>query len=537
MGYRYKLGIDFGTTNSSIALRYAPEMKDLETVVFDADPHNKGMESLLPSLLYLDEEGRELVGVDALRASSLAGPELNHKLIRTIKLELDRAQEDVKFITIGAKDYYISDIIALILQRMMEEVGSLSVQIDGVVFGHPVDYNDKCKQVMVEAAYKAGIYATLGEARKKTVFVAEPVAVALDYAIDLREEKTIFVFDFGGGTLDTTIMKLKVQNEDDIFKPHEAIAKDRLTVGGELFTEELFKHGFLNKYGIEKFLKDFHIKEKLDRNELWDYLLENKMGIMFIQEMDWVKRMLSKRSNEILSFIKTDSDGTQYIIEQELTAQDFEDSIDHHFHDITESIKACLDLAKKKGGVEKKDIDVVLLAGGSSTIPCIVKLVKEVFGNDRVIEPKKNQQLTSIVKGLAIAGLREGDSRLLEDIVESNYGIYDSLNENVAVIIPRGTKISDTEFDKETLIGGAYDEFVAINDKVPLIRIFQNGDELGYFTLPEYGSGSYRVYFKVDEDKGWLSVYIYDIAANKWLEGDKDFDGNNCVFFMDSLLA
>ena len=50
MGYRYKLGIDFGTTNSSIALRYAPEMKELETVVFDADPHNKGMESLLPSL-------------------------------------------------------------------------------------------------------------------------------------------------------------------------------------------------------------------------------------------------------------------------------------------------------------------------------------------------------------------------------------------------------------------------------------------------------------------------------------------------------
>ena len=44
MGYRYKLGIDFGTTNSSIALRYAPEMKELETVVFDADPHNKGME-------------------------------------------------------------------------------------------------------------------------------------------------------------------------------------------------------------------------------------------------------------------------------------------------------------------------------------------------------------------------------------------------------------------------------------------------------------------------------------------------------------
>ena len=58
MGYRYKLGIDFGTTNSSIALRYAPEMKELETVVFDADPHNKGMESLLPSLLYLDEDGR-----------------------------------------------------------------------------------------------------------------------------------------------------------------------------------------------------------------------------------------------------------------------------------------------------------------------------------------------------------------------------------------------------------------------------------------------------------------------------------------------
>jgi hypothetical protein len=165
-----------------------------------------------------------------------------------------------------------------------------------------------------------------------------------------------------------------------------------------------------------------------------------------------------------------------------------------------------------------------------------MQLVKDYFGNDKVIEPSENQQMESIVKGLAEAGLCEKDHILFEDdIVESDYGIWDSEAEKIVYIIENGTKISDTQFDAWNMSGGVYKTFEAISDEAPLIKVYQNTDLLGEFRLPEHGGGKYKIYFKVDEEKGWLSVHVLNKLTGEWMKGDKDFDGNDCVFFMDEL--
>ena len=544
MAFKYKYGIDFGTTNSSIALRYSPDNKKVETIIFDADSHNRGKEKLCPSLVYLDETGKIEIGYDALKASTDKNRSIGVKtLIREIKLRLDESKgKDVVVSTIGGKDYYISDIIELIIRYMLENVGAVKVPIDGVVFGAPVEYNDACKQVMIKAAYKAGIYKSLEEAKRKTEFVDEPVAVALDYGIDLRDEKTIFVFDFGGGTLDTTIMRLRVQDENsaDIFKPHQAIAKERLTLGGEKLTKEFFMHGFLPKYGLYNFCEDFHIDEYLDEEQVWEYLNSNNIGIEFVQELDYVKCQLSSRNSHVLLFKDID-ERKEYktnpviLIQQELTRDDFEESIEVYFSDIRKTIDKCIQKARVREGITINDIDQVLLAGGSSIIPSVVKLVQDKFGFNKVSDPKNNQQLTSIVSGLGFAGMRQENISFYEDVIESNYGIYDDKNKEIVVVLPKGTKVKDTEFDRWTKEGGVYQDFVAINKEVPIIKVYQNEDPLGEVRLPKRGGGDYRIYFRVDEEKGWLSVYLLDNITKRWMEKTDDADGNGCLYYTEDI--
>lgn len=544
MAYKHKFGIDFGTTNSSIALRYSPDNKKTETIIFDADTHNRGKEKLCPSIFYIDETGRIEIGYDALKASTDKDKNIiMKKLIREVKLRLDEEKRDALMFSIRGQEYYISDVIAEILKYMLKNVGAVKVPIEGVVFGAPVEYNDACKQVMIKAAKKAGIYKTLVEAKKETEFVDEPVAVALDYGIDLREEKIIFVFDFGGGTLDTTIMRLHVQDENqkDIFKAHQPVAKERLTLGGEKFTKEFFMHGFIPKYGLSAFLEDFHINEYLDEEETWDYLNKNNIGIKFVQELDYVKCQLSSRSSHYLSFRDVDdrkeySSSPVILIEQELLVEDFEEAICKYYSDIRKTIDKCLQKAREREGVKKDDIDQVLLAGGSSIIPSVVRLVQEKFGKDKVSDPKSNQQLTSIVSGLGYAGMREENIQFYEDIIESDYGLYDDENKRIEVVLHSGTKVKDTEFDSWTKEGGVFGDFVAINNKVPIVKVYQNQDCIGEVRLPQRGSGDYRFYFKVDEEKGWLSIYLLDNITGRWMEKADDAEGNGCLYFTDDLL-
>ena len=543
MANKYKLGIDFGTTNSSISLRYdVTHTGKYETVVFEPDgtANNK---QLLRSLVFIDENGIKSVGRNAWLDSATKEIDELGALIRKVKLILDDEKNDCLVKKVAGKNYYVSDIIAGILKRLMDSIGILPVDTEGVVFGVPVDYNDRCKNIMMEAAVKAGIYKDLQDAINRTEFISEPVAVIMDYVANndfkLDESNVVMVFDFGGGTLDCALAVTQGGIDRSNAKKQKIICKSGGRIGGEKFTELFFERGFLKKYGLENFLRDFHINKHLNEEDLWQYLCGEIAGeisgVEFVEEMDKAKCALSHNVTYDLNYVGRTKNAEVIKIKCSLERSDFEDSISEYYDQIKDVIYDCMDY----GGCMAKDINVVLMAGGSSIIPKVIEIVAKIFGKEKVVIPHNERQLTSIVRGLSVAGMRKDDQVLIDDVIDSDYGVWDVMTKRVNTILKRGTRIVDTGFNKRTLEGGVFREYLAVGSKAPRIEIFQgNADDqhsfekLGEFTLPTRGGGDYRIYFKADEAKGWLSVYVYDNVQKRFMDADEDFEGQNCTFFL-----
>lgn len=180
--------------------------------------------------------------------------------------------------TCGGKSYAGVDLIAAILKvlRLKAEKSAKELEIDmsGVVMGVPVQYGDIQKNVLKKALVKAGFYDNFEEADKKTEFVSEPIAVAVHYGLNLKNDKTVMVFDFGGGTLDIAIVNLKKQIGTDKLHPHETISKERITLGGEELTRLFFINSFCDKskYGTKRIAAEFGFDRNLSAEQLWEKL-------------------------------------------------------------------------------------------------------------------------------------------------------------------------------------------------------------------------------------------------------------------------
>lgn len=512
MAATYKYGIDFGTTNSSIALHYDEGNTGIrDNHVFDVD-YNLISKELLPSVVYIDAMGDTAVGTKGRRKYGAEDiPKRMKYLSRKIKLLLDENKRDTLVVEFGTREYYISDIIALILKRLKTKADQFhTIKTDGFIFGVPVNYNEDCKRVMLEATVKAKFFADVNEAEEKVEFLSEPVAVALDYGLNLNDDKNVLVFDFGGGTLDLAIVRLrKSDTESD---NHEVIAKHRITLGGELYTEQFFKKVFIRKYSRHKLLQAFTYDYSLSENELWEKLENDPLGQEFIDEIEKTKCELSYE--EEVFFQWGGSDRERLVnISCELTRSEFEYAIKDSFDDIQIAIENCLSSA----GLPKNAIDEVLMAGGSSLIPCIIEQLYNYFGKNIVRNPSKNA-LTSIVKGLAVKGYQEKGNEWVEDVVDSDYGIWIADIEEIEVIIKKNTKVSKTKISKENINQGTYRDCRALNDIPPVIKVYQGKDKIGEFTLPHRGSGRYRVFYEIDNKLGWLTVHIYDRRTMQWYD-------------------
>ena len=506
----YKYGIDFGTTNSSIALHYDADGKGiLDTIVFDVD-QNLISRSLLPSLVYIDVTGNASVGTRG--KNEFRSPELDaslKKLIRKVKLSLDETKNDVEIARMGSTTYKISDVIGLLLKELKKKADRYhNISTDGFVFGVPVEYNDACKLVMLEATVKAGFYNTIDDAKKSVEFLSEPVSVALDYGLNLNEDKTVFVFDFGGGTLDLAIVQLHSTNDNS--GTHEVIAKKRLTLGGEKYTELFFKKAILQKVGRMELLRQFRYDRFLDPDEIWNRLQADPMGSEFIDRIEQAKCELSYEPDVIFSFVSSDLK-RNINITQKLAREDFEQSIEDSMLDIYDAIEDCLG----EIDLSADSIDEVLMAGGSSLIPAVIKEVRRAFGDDKVRDPNKNA-LTSIVKGLAIKGYEVNEHEWVEDITESDYGIWIEETQTVNVVVKRNTPIKETTTDKSDIEKGCYIDVKSIDDDLPRIQVYQNDTNIGEFRLPVRGSGHYRIYYEIDKNKGILTVQVFDRRNMQW---------------------
>lgn len=533
----YKYGIDFGTTNSSIAFRFADESESEHTWVVDVqDTYPR---ETMPSLIYVNEEGLIKVGAEAQQIyRKNTSSSTKQKLIRKIKMDLEEQGTSLKY-KVGAKEFSGVNLIAQIFKALKNKADicadKADIDIHGVVMGVPVQYGDIQKNVIKKALVEAGFYKDLTEADRETEFVSEPIAVAVHYGLDLKQNKNILVFDFGGGTLDVAIINLKEQINANKLHPHETIAKDRLTLGGEELTRLFFINSFCNrgKYGTREISNAFKLNSGLAPDEIWDAIADSSIGAEFIAEIEKCKCELSRQKQCEFSFIGPND---IYLDKCRFYREDFENAIGPVLDKIEDFLDNLIDSCVEDGKLDDEySIDFAIVAGGSSLIPCIQDILCDRFGrnhvmsravsNDETIARLKRRNisesevLTSIVRGLAAVGCRTND--VVEDVVDNDYGVWDDKANDFISIIKKGTKVKDTAIDKITL-SGTYEtvQCTDITAHTVEVKVYQNNNQgvskLGTILICNPGGCEYRIYMQVDPQKGSLEVMFYDCVCSCW---------------------
>lgn len=532
----YKYGIDFGTTNSSIAIRFADDNQIEHTLVVDLK--DKYPKETIPSVACIAEDGRIFVGMDAYeQMSNIKSKGKEARIIKKVKMDLEEKGTSLKY-KVGTRIFSGVDVIAAILkylrQRAEHELLPLGIKASGVVLGVPVQYGDIQKNVLKEALVQAGFYSTINEANRYTEFVSEPVAVAVHYGLNTTDNKTVMVFDFGGGTLDLAIVNLKNQVGIDHLHPHEVISKDRITLGGEELTKQFFINTFCgrNGYGTSTICNAFHFDRHLSPDELWNRLLQHNIGLELIDEIEQCKCELS--TSKICDFSFLGPKGIT-LGKKQIFRASFEEAIASALQQIEDVIDACLE----HGGIDDPyEIDHVIIAGGSSLIPCVQELLFGRFGKKKVAthpgssNAKKggnfsshyseSEVLTSIVRGLAAVGCRK--EALVEDIVDNDYGLWDDANSVFIPVIESGTPVKEAAmFDKVFQSGKCVDIRCEHEDQTTVtIKVYQqnlNGlDQLGTIFIEDAGGKKYRAFMYIDPKQGKLVVAMYDKMQKHWID-------------------
>lgn len=527
----YKYGIDFGTTNSSIAIRFVGDDDAEHTIVVDVK--DTLPRETLPSVILISKDGI-MVGEDAINQYTQHIAATNQQLlIKRIKLDLENKGKDLTY-DLAGKGYKGVDLIAEILKALRlkaeKTVEDLDIDISGVVMGIPVQYGDIQKSILKDALVRAGYYKSKKEADRYTEFVSEPIAVAVHYGLNLAQDKTIMVFDFGGGTLDLAIVNLRQQIGNDKLHPHQTIAKSRMTLGGEELTRLFFINGICKKYSVRRIANEFGFDPKISPETLWTKLSACEDGIRFIDAVERCKCDLSKAAKHRFSFIGNNIQLEEKIIYRE----DFNGAISDKLDEIDQLVQRCLDDGKID---DVYDIDQVILAGGSSMIPAVQDRLMDTFGTQRVSAKRddkdafvkslkrnratESEVLTSIVRGLAAIGCREKE--LIEDVVDNDYGVWDSVNNELIPIIESGMPVKDTALDKLSQ-QGIFQEVKCIDRDVSSVEVLVyqrnlNGlQKLGTINIPNPGSKLYRIYMSIDVKTGALVVTIFDSVKRRWFD-------------------
>lgn len=529
----YKYGIDFGTTNSSIGICF---FEDESVHTYIVEMRQKHPVAVLPSIAYLTEE-KIYVGDDAKNAFCDIRKNNNGQYIKQIKMMLERKRNNLNY-TVGKKTISGDEVIAAFFRKLRIEaekhVKYLEIEMDGVVLGVPVAFDEVAKDVLRRALYKAGFYSSEEEAEEKTQFVSEPLAVAINYGLDLKQDKTVFIFDFGGGTLDVALVNLKQNIENDILHPHEVIAKDRLSKAGEEINRLFFVNLICKKYGKNFICRQFGISENWSASELWEWMTQNPVGIQMIDKIEECKCELSKRAKTEFSFLG----GSVVLDKRNFTKDEFEDAIYDILDEIEELVMSCIDEAIDKDAIEDEyDVDQVIIAGGSSLIPAVQEILYNRFNKHFSLKEDKEDEvikrmakyknnidsevMTSIVRGLARVGY-ESDN-MIEDVVDCDYGIMDDMSDNMIVILKKGMSLKENRFNKANFEGIYQDIRCEDRDAAFIkLRVVQRTPDdlkrLGTITINELGGFKYRIYMTIDEECGTLEVNLYDKIKQRWIK-------------------
>jgi molecular chaperone DnaK len=407
------IGIDLGTTNSVVAVMEGGDA----TVITNPEGGRT-----TPSVVAFTKDGEKLVGQVAKR-QAITNPE---NTIYSIKRFMGRRKgevsEEIKIvpynviessnsdvrIRIGDKDYSPPEISALILQKLKQAAEEyLGEKVTEAVITVPAYFNDSQRQATKDAGKIAGL-----DVKR---IINEPTAAALAYGLDKKKDETIAVFDFGGGTFDISILEVG----DNVVEVKATNGDTHL--GGDNLDQRI----------IDWLVAEFKKDQGID-------LSQDKMALQRLKEAAEKAKMELSTTAETdinLPFITADASGPKHL-NLKLTRAKFEQLV----MDLLEKTLEPCRMALKDSGKSPSEIDQVVLVGGSTRIPKVQELVKELFGK----EAHKGVNPDEVVAvGAAIqAGVLAGDVKdvLLLDVTPLSLGI-ETLGNVLTKLIERNTTI------------------------------------------------------------------------------------------------
>jgi molecular chaperone DnaK len=403
------LGIDLGTTFSCMSI-----MEAGKAIVI---PNAEGGR-ITPSIVAFTKEGERLVGSLAKR-QAVTNPQ---RTIQSIKRKMGTTEK----IRIDDKEYSPQEISAMILQKMkIDAEAYLGEKITKAVITVPAYFNDSQRTATKDAGKIAGLDVLR--------IINEPTASALAYGIDKEADVTVLVYDLGGGTFDVSILTLG----DGVFEVKATAGNNHL--GGDDFDKRV------QDYLIDEFKK----KEGIDlRND--PYAMQRLRDASENAKIELSQR---QSTNINLPYITTGSSGPKFL-NTDLTRAKLEQLIGDLVDSTVGPVKQALSDAK----LEPKDIDHVLLVGGSIRVPLVQDTVKKILGKepDKGINPDECVALGAGIQGAVLTG--ETKDIVLLDVtpltlgIETLGGIATKLIERNTTIPTRKSQIFSTAADGQTSV-------------------------------------------------------------------------------------